>query len=429
MNGERVGVWSIGRTGNHRFVYDPGWRESPHARPLSLSLPITASGTIEGPAVRNYFDNLLPDNEDIRRRVQTRFGTRSADTFDLLEAIGRDCVGAVQLLPQSTEPGDPFNVHGAPLTVAEVEQILQGVAAPVLGQHAEDDFRISIAGAQEKTALLRIGTEWHRPLGATPTTHILKLPLGLVGGVRQIDLTTSVENEWLCLRFLEELGLPVAKAEIGHFGEQKALVVERFDRAWVHENKPRIVRLPQEDFCQVRGAPSSKKYEAHGGPGMSDCLAVLAGSTEPGRDGTTFLCAQFAFWLLAAIDGHAKNFSIFLHRGGRYSLTPLYDVLSAWPVIGTAPDQIVWQKARLAMAVRGRNPHYKLCEIQPRHWQQLARSSGVPGAWEALLALSERVDSTLEAVAAQVSPAVPDILANAIFDGVRQQNSVFRRGS
>lgn len=429
MNGEAVGIWSVGRTGNHRFAYEPTWRDSPRVRALSLSLPITASGMIEGAAVRNYFDNLLPDNEGIRRRLHTRFGTKSADTFDLLQAIGRDCVGAVQLLPLGAEPEHPFSVQSVPLTNADVEQILLGVPSPALGhQHPQDNFRISIAGAQEKTALLRIGTQWYRPLAATPTTHILKLPLGVVGGTRQIDLSTSIENEWLCLRILEALGLPVAKAEIGQFGDQKALIVERFDRAWVREDQPWIARLPQEDFCQVRGVASSRKYESDGGPGLKDCLAVLANATDAERDVKTFLGAQFAFWLLAATDGHAKNFSIFLNRGGHFSLTPLYDVLSAWPVIGTAPNQIVWQKATLAMAVRSRNAHYKLCEIQSRHWQQLARSSGIPDAWDALLTLSERVPLALEAVAKEIAPQVPVLLAEAIFDGVRRQNADFRRG-
>jgi serine/threonine-protein kinase HipA len=99
MNGELVGEWTASRTGTPLFRYADAWPQSPRARALSLSLPITADLVVRGAVVDNYFDNLLPDNPDIRRRIRERFGTRSTEAFDLLEAIGRDCVGAVQLLP------------------------------------------------------------------------------------------------------------------------------------------------------------------------------------------------------------------------------------------------------------------------------------------------------------------------------------------
>jgi len=95
MNGERVGEWTTLRTGNPVFRYDASWVESSSARALSLSIPITADLEVRGEAVENYFDNLLPDSAEIRRRIRTRFQTRSTDAFDLLSAIGRDCAGAV----------------------------------------------------------------------------------------------------------------------------------------------------------------------------------------------------------------------------------------------------------------------------------------------------------------------------------------------
>jgi serine/threonine-protein kinase HipA len=141
-----------------------------------------------------------------------------------------------------------------------------------------------------------------------------------------------------------------------------------------------------------------------------------------------FLCTQLAFWLLAATDGHAKNFSIFLQQGDRYRLTPLYDVVSAWPVIGDGPNQVPWQKAKLAMAVRSKNAHYKLAEIQPRHWQQLARKSGVDGAWEAMVAMIDNVDMAVEIVSQKLSATFPIRVAEKIFAGVRTQAKVFQEG-
>ncbi|MBI3140849.1 MAG: type II toxin-antitoxin system HipA family toxin [Rhodocyclales bacterium] len=428
MNGERVGVWTRGRTGHHRFTYEASWLASPRARSLSLSVPISSSRTIEGAVVGNFFDNLLPDDERIRRRLSVRFKTNSTEAFELLRAIGRDCVGAIQLLPPEREPVGFDRLEYEALSDADVERILQGV--PVVSgpgmREEEEGLRISIAGAQEKTALLRVGQQWCRPRGATPTTHILKLPLGRAGG-RKLDLTHSVENEWLCAQILDALGLPVARTEIATFGGQKALAVERFDRRWM-DARSWIARLPQEDFCQVLGVPGQAKYEVDGGPGMTKCLSVLAGSEEAGTDGQTFLRAQLAFWLMAATDGHAKNFSIFVLEGDRYCLTPLYDVLSAWPVIGEGPNHMAWQKAKLAMAVRAKNVHYKLSEIQTRHWHQLAHKSGFEGAWDAMLQMVQRVDTALGAVEERLPATYPAPTAQAIFEGVRAQVKAFREG-
>ena len=432
MNGERVGTWQRTRTGGHRFVYEESWLASAWVRPLSLSLPITPDRTVAGPVVANFFDNLLPDDERIRRRVSARFRVGSTEVFDLLQAIGRDCVGAVQLLPPEQPPTGFDRVEYEPMDDEAVARHLRGVAAePGLGADQDpDDLRISIAGAQEKTALLRVDRQWCRPLGATPTTHILKLPLGLVGGSR-LDLTHSVYNEWLCAQLLRELDLPVATTDIATFGNETVLAVERFDRQWVEgtDTSPRwIARIPQEDFCQLLGRASHEKYEAQGGPGMAHCLQVLRGSRTATADIRHFLCAQLAFWLLAATDGHAKNFSIFLLPGGGYRMTPLYDVISVWPVIGQGPNQVAWQEAKLAMAVRLKNVHYQLDRIQTRHWHGLAQRSGAEGVWDAMQALVARVDPAIAAVQGLLPAGFPEPTAGAIFDGLRRQQGRWQAG-
>ena len=432
MNGEHVGAWQRRRTGTHRFIYETAWLASSRVRPLSLSMPITADRTVSGALVENYFDNLLPDDERIRRRIGMRFGTDSTAAFELLQAIGRDCVGAVQLLPPGMAPDGFDRLSYSPMTDADVERHLQGVVAEPGPGHPDDDgnFRISIAGAQEKTALLRVGDQWCRPRGATPTTHILKLPLGLVGG-RRLDLSHSVFNEWLCARLLAELGLPVARTDIATFGAQEVLVVERFDRQWAtrgDDGAPWIARLPQEDFCQVHGLPSSRKYEADRGPGMRECLRVLLASEAPQADITHFLCAQLAFWLLAATDGHAKNFSVFLLPGGAYRMTPLYDVISLWPVVGRGPNQVAWPAAKLAMAVGSRNVHYALQTIQPRHWRGLAEKAGVAGVWGAMQAMVERVEPAIATLEGQLPQGFPKQTAGKVFEGMRSQLRTWRDG-
>lgn len=428
INGMLVGAWSYGPGGAHRLTYDRDWITSPACRSLSLSLPVSGSSEIRGTVVANYFDNLLPDNEQIRKRIKTRYGTRSDRAFDLLEAIGRDCVGAVQLLPVGSEPVGFDRVDYRPLNEAGVAAHLRMTqGAPAYATDVDQDFRISLGGAQEKTALLKIGRQWCLPSGSTPTSHIFKLPLGLVGGY-QFDLSHSVENEWLCLRFLAALGLPVASAEIGLFENQKALIIERFDRRWVpaHADKPRwLARLPQEDFCQALGMSPDDKYESSGGPGIRAALRILQGSQSANLDRTIFIVTQFVFWLLAATDGHGKNFSIRLHAQDKYEMTPLYDVISAWPFIGIGPNRLPLQDAKMAMAVRGKNAHYRIAEIQARHWKALTKECGALGAWDMMLGLANTIADPIAKVMAQLPSEYPEGLAEQIFDGVRQQAALF----
>ena len=426
MNGEKVGTWSVGRNGNQRLDYAPSWRASEHSRPLSLSLPYTADNRLEGEAVRNYFDNLLPDSEGIRKRIANQFRTKKTDAFSLLQAIGRDCVGAVQLLPPNLTPEGFDTLKYEVLTPEEIEMHLSalGSQSGVGAQDDEQHFRLSIAGAQEKTALLHIEGQWCRPLGATPTTHILKPPIGLTQG-RNLDLRLSVENEWLCNQIMKELGLPVAESSIQSFGAHRVLVVKRFDRSWHPQGW--VVRLPQEDFCQAKGISSEMKYEQRGGPSMDACLKVLKGGENFQEDGKNFLCAQLLFWFMAAIDGHAKNFSLFVLPNGRYRLTPFYDVLSAWPLIGDSAFLLQYKKVKLAMAVHSKSAHYKLSEIQYRHWQSLAHRSGVDGAWEAMQNMALQLDAALVRVEKKLPADFPMELAHSLFQGVRQHIAQFER--
>jgi serine/threonine-protein kinase HipA len=428
-NGERVGTWQI-IDGEHRFQYDPSWPASPAGRRLSLSLPFTPDNVAHrGDAVQNFFDNLLPDSDAIRRRIQGKFLTLSDDTFDLLAAVGRECVGAVQLLPVDATPEDYDRIEALPLDEAGVERAIDSAIASgrALGQtEADDDFRISIAGAQEKTALLWHRNQWMRPVGSTPTTHIFKLPLGLVGNMRA-DMSDSLENEWLCAQLLALLGLPVAGCEIAIFGQRKALVVERFDRALQHVpgRPPWLARLPQEDFCQALGVARKRKYESDGGPGIRAILRQLDTSSRAEIDKLFFVKAQLAFWLMAATDGHAKNFSIFLERGGGFHMTPLYDVLSAWPIIGTGLNQVSPPQAKLAMALKGKSTHYHLHEIQTRHWQALAQQSGVPGAFDQMVGLVLTVPDALERVAALLPDGFPQRVFKPIRAGMLAQAERF----
>ena len=414
MNGILVGTWTVKPSGQCEFVYASNWLGSPSARSLSLSMPLR-SEAYKDDLVSAFFDNLLPDSDQIRRRIQSRFGTASSSPFDLLTEIGRDCVGAIQLLPEGQDPGDVRRINGVPVDENKVEQLLDDAVS--LGRHDDEDFRISIAGAQEKTALLKYRGQWLKPHGSTPTTHIFKLPIGQAGQTG-IDMTTSVENEWLCTQIIRAYGIPVANCEMMQFGGRKALVVERFDRKFSQDGSW-IMRLPQEDFCQATGTPPGKKYENDGGPGISRIMTILLGSQNPETDREDFFRTQIAFWLLCGIDGHAKNFSLFIEAGGSYRMTPRYDVLSAYPVLGHGPNKLSPNKVRMAMAVFGKNRHYQWEEISPRHFIQTGTHCGLGESSASIVrSMAEATPKVIQDVMASLPSDFPESVGETILDGL-----------
>lgn len=421
MNGVEVATWQESAHAPARLTYAASWLDSPSPRPLSLSLPLLPAGASHrGQVVSDYFDNLLPDNSSIRNRIRDRFGTQSAGTFDLLQAVGRDCVGAVQLMPDGVTPTGLHDIQYRELSIADVAALLRGVTTlPVPGtpQGHADDFRISIAGAQEKTGLLKHAGNWCLPTGSTPSTHIFKLPLGIVGNMRA-DMQLSVENEWLCMQLISAFGIPTANTEMGHFEDQRALIVERFDRR-LALNGTWWLRLPQEDMCQVFGFAASKKYESDGGPGMLEIMELLRQS-EHEQDREHFFKTQILFWMLAATDGHAKNFSVHIEAGGRFRLTPVYDVLSVYPILGRGPGKLDPHDAQLAMSVRGKNRHRQLLSIRRRHWNETARASGISvGAEPWIEELLVKVDTAIAQVETRLPVTFPREVADPIFNGLR----------
>ena len=181
------------------------------------------------------------------------------------------------------------------------------------------------------------------------------------------------------------------------------------------------VRLPVEDFCQAKGLPSERKYESDGGPGIDAILSALEGSEVAETDRMNFFKTQIVFWLLAATDGHAKNFSLFLGPGGSYRLTPLYDILSMFPWVGKTGELLPAQKLKMAMAVRGENAHYRWASIQRRHWELTARKNGLGRSFDTLVTeLIERTPDVIRAVSAKLPSDYPGAIANSIFDGISE---------
>jgi serine/threonine-protein kinase HipA len=415
LNFRHVGTLRRESSGAVEFRYDAAWLAAPDGFGISLSLP-RIERAYRGDPVLAVFEGLLPDSIDIRRHLAERVGAPGIDAFSLLGSIGRDCVGALQFVPPGTAIDAPATIAAEPASEAVIAHKLRNLGRAPLGLDRDEDFRISLAGAHEKTALLQRDGRWFVPHGPTPTTHILKRQIGMLPN--GIDLSDSVENEFLCLAWLLAMGASAARAVIDTFEDQRVLTVERFDRMW-HADGTAIDRLPQEDLCQACGVSPFRKYESEGGPGFREIFSLLLGADEPAQDRRLFLRANLLFWLLAATDGHAKNFSLHLHARG-FHMTPLYDVVSAQPALDAA--QLPHNSAKFALWV-GKHRHYRLDEITARHWIETARMGAI-GEREARAILQEVAETAgpaFDQVLEALPPQIPEALAASIGGGLRRR--------
>lgn len=414
LNHLLIGELGEDKKNSFYFQYHPQWLKNEKAFSFSLPLPLREE-PYTGAPVYAYFDNLLPDNISIRRKIALQTLAASAEVFDLLAKIGRDCVGALQFLAPEEPPPLPHKVQGEPQSEKQILETVRDLEYFPLGIKDHQDLRLSLAGMQEKTAYLFYQNQWMRPLGTTPTTHIFKPTMR--PEKMQIPLTHSVENEWLCSQILKAFDLPVAATEILEIESEKILVVERFDRQWRPGNI--LIRVPQEDLCQALQVASDHKYESDGGPGIQKIMDLLSGSQNRETDRKNFMKSQILFWALSAIDGHAKNFSLF-HSPVGFQLTPLYDVLSASPAV--RQGQISDHDLKVAMAV-GEKRHYKVLEIFRRHWEQTAKLCKFPSKdlEELIHEIQTSKDRVISEVQKQLPADFPAVVADSILEDLRKR--------
>lgn len=417
LNGLPLGTLSYRAKQNLIFTYKAEWLSRSNAFPISRSLPLREE-PYEGEGVYAYFDNLLPDGVSIRQRIAARMHAKSDQVFDLLEVVGRDCVGALQFIKPSDDSPGLEDAVGSVLKEKDLAEKLRKLKTIPLGASDEEDFRLSIAGAQEKTAFLMLNGKWHMPIGATPTTHIFKPQIGEIRP--SLSFSDSVENEWLCAQIVREFGIPVAECEIMRFEEIKVLVVERFDRAWMGK---KIIRIPQEDVCQALAVPNFTKYENDGGPGIVQIMHMLNESTRREEDRYNFMKTQVIFLLLGAIDGHAKNFSLSWRPSG-FSMTPLYDILSAQPLLDSGAFQM--QKIKMAMAY-GNSRKYRLHLIYRRHLLQTAKLCrfDTNEMEEIIDQTISQISEVTEQIKNKLSDTFPWKIADSILKGMEQRKDKF----
>lgn len=355
MNGRRVGQVTRAN-GRLQFRYDAEYLESGPGIPLSLSMPLVEAVHGHG-RVHPFLWGLLPDNEQILRRWAARFQTSATSAFGLLSHVGEDCAGAVQFFP--AERFEPTEDGRQSLSEDDVAAILRDLRRdPGLTRRPGDVGQFSLAGAQAKTALQLSRGRWYLPSGREPTTHILKPP--------RPDLDGHVENEHFCLRLAAAAGLRVARTRIQWFGDERAIVVERYDRK---RDRDRLHRVHQEDACQALAVHPANKYESEGGPGIDTLMGLLNQSSRPVEDRRRFMNAVAFNYVVLGTDAHAKNFSLLLGDGGQVRLAPLYDLASLLP----------YPRRRRAETFAMRiDRHYRDSSIQPRHFETMARRCTYP---------------------------------------------------
>ncbi|SCE88889.1 serine/threonine-protein kinase HipA [Micromonospora viridifaciens] len=391
-DGRRVAVVSQGRDGRLSLAYDDDWRRSPQAVPLSLSLPLTAR-THDDTAVRAYLWGLLPDSERVLERWARDYQVSARNPFALLQHVGEDCAGAAQFV--SPDRVDMMLAgEGGVEWISEdnIAERLRTLRRDPTSWHLARTGQFSLAGAQAKTALHHdpASGRWGDPWGSTPTTHIIK---PAITGFDEHDL-----NERLCLQAARHAGLTVASSKVTTFGEERAIVIERYDRMPAAGGKS--LRIHQEDMCQALGVPPTQKYQSEGGPTPEQIVELLRREVQPrGRSEIEigrFVDALAFNWLVAGTDAHGKNYSILL-AGGQVRLAPLYDLASVLPY-----DDMYLPKLRLAMRIGG---EYRIERISGRHWRRFAGDNGLDpeSTIERIDQLAARVPPSFAAAAADES--------------------------
>ncbi|MEI7466501.1 MAG: type II toxin-antitoxin system HipA family toxin [Burkholderiales bacterium] len=381
-DGRVVGQLTQDPHGELGFAYASAWLDDAQALPLSASLPKRAE-PFSRRECRPFFGGLLPE-EGQRDAAAQALGVSRSNDFALLDRLGGDVAGALQLLPPGETPTAPALDHrSTPLDDAGLIRVLDALPVrPLLA--GEAGMRLSLAGAQSKVPVVLVDGAVALPAPGQPTTHILKPPIS--------RFKATTENEAFVMRLAAAIGLDVATVEPRVVKDRTFLLVQRYDRAIGDDGNVR--RIHQEDFCQALGVPPETKYASEGGPTFKDCFALLRRvAARPAVDVLKLLDAVIFNAIVGNADAHGKNFSI-LHGNEGPRLAPLYDLLATVAYPDLSP--------RFAMKIGKRAT---LAELDAKGWIAFAADAGL-----GLPLIRRRVAEISEAAIAR-APEVAQALA------------------
>lgn len=343
LNKNFVGILSKDENGGVCFQYDTNAQ-----RALSISLPLREE-IYTNKECKGFFNGLLPESENVRISIGKKYGINPKNDFSILKAIGYDCAGAVAFFEEEqTNLKEFHNIDGKILTDNELEKYIQELPQKPLALGA--DMRLSLAGAQDKTAIVEIDDKIALPIKDIPTTHILKPAI--------YYFKETIENEYICLKTAEKIGINVPEIKIGKVNNTPYFLIKRYDRE-IKDGK--LKRIHQEDFCQASNITSAYKYQSEGGVDFKQCFNILRKTTTPATATKQFIELLIFNYLIGNTDAHGKNFSILHYENGEIELTPAYDILCS----GVYPEL----STKMAMKIGG---HYEYDKIFPRHFETLA---------------------------------------------------------
>lgn len=368
--------------GGMELTYAESWRA--RARPpLSHSLPLEGSFTTI--AVEAFFGGLLPEGAPLER-VARNLGVSAANDFALLAALGGDTAGAISLLAPGRRPA-PVGGDVQWLAESELASLIDELPSRPLHADEDGEYRLSLAGAQDKMPVVldaagRIGLT----KGATPSTHILKVPIAGHDG--------TIANEALCHEIGRMLGIETVRASPRRAAGREYLLVERYDREQI---SGAVRRLHQEDFCQALGIPARRKYQNEGGPTLQDCFTLLREAVSvPAREALRLLDTVILSFLIGNNDAHGKNYSlIYLPDSRKATLAPAYDLLSTVVYPGLT--------RKMAMSIGG---EYRPDYLQARHLNRFLEQAGLGPA-----AARRRIRSLAAAAPAAARQAQASLVA------------------
>ncbi len=369
-DGRLVGQLTQNQHGELGFAYAQEWLNDEKAQPLSASLPKRAEPFTRREC-RPFFGGLLPE-ESQRDAAAQALGVSRGNDFALLDRLGGDVAGALQLLPPGEAPTVPaLDQRPAPLDDAGLIRVLDALPVrPLLA--GEEGLRLSLAGAQSKVPVVLVNGAVALPVPGQPTTHILKPPIS--------RFKATTENEAFVMRLAAAIGLDVAPIEARVVRDRTFLLVQRYDRIIGDDGLVR--RIHQEDFCQALGVPPETKYASEGGPTFKDCFELLRRvAARPAVDVLKLLDAVIFNLIAGNADAHGKNFSILYGDEGP-RLAPLYDLLAtvAYPDLSQKFAMRIGKRATLA-------------ELDAKGWTAFAADAGLglPLVRRRIAEISERV--------------------------------------
>ncbi|HGS4564597.1 TPA: HipA domain-containing protein [Vibrio cholerae] len=357
---------------NLSFSYSDEWLAYDSAFPLSLSLPLV-KGECASFYALNFIHNLLPDLKEERFSLAQSVGVQSNDVFTLLSKVGHDCTGGISFTESREPPKIGWKYRE--ISASELNELVTQRKSflPCFG-----DYRPCISGTQRKTTLMKTNGRWYVPQGTAFSSHIVKYPMDVITQSNSVlDMSSSIENEFICTQIAKELGFKVPDIEIitAESGT-KALAVKRFDRCF---GDGVVTRRHQEDFCQILGVPEHQKYQSENNLSVSKIVDVLSLSAQSKANNHDFFKFMILQCLLGATDGHLKNFSVHIDTGGYYKLAPFYDLLSAYPAVSATG--LNKRKLKLAMGLQAsRGYKYHISKICLRHIEQTASQFGISNA-------------------------------------------------